>query len=192
MIYLASKSPRRRELLDQIGVPHEVIEVDIDESWDTSVPAPVHVPQLALNKARAARDLLSDQDHRVILAADTEVVLDDEILGKPADPDAAVAMLLRLSGRTHHVYSAVAVNAAFEEVLLNVSQVCMRTLSEQECHDYAATGEPMGKAGAYAIQGRAAAFIQHLAGSYSGVMGLPLYETTELLRKAGILVVNSW
>lgn len=188
MIYLASKSPRRRELLDQIGVQYEIVEVDIDETWDPAVPARVHVPQLALDKARAAKAMLDNNPNHPILAADTEVILDDDVLGKPANTEDAVAMLMRLSGRTHHVYCAVALNAGEkEQSLLNISQVSFRPLSEQECHAYVATGEPLDKAGAYAIQGRAAAFISRLEGSYSAVMGLPLYEAAELLRRAGVI-----
>jgi septum formation protein len=190
MIYLASKSPRRRELLNQIGLRHEIIEVDIDESWDPSEPARVHVPQLALSKARAAKAELGDKAQYPILAADTEVVLDDNVLGKPFDSETAVAMLMRLSGRTHHVYSAVALIAEGQEhSLLNISQVSFRPLSESECRAYVATGEPPDKAGAYAIQGLAAAFISRLEGSYSGVMGLPLYETVQLLRRINMDVL---
>lgn len=187
MIYLASKSKRRQELLRQIGVEFQVVPVSIDEHWDGREPARVFVPRLALAKARAARTLLARDDPLTVLGADTEVVLDDAILGKPEDEQAAVEMLLELSGRTHHVYSAVAlVTALGEDVKLSVSRVSFRTLSEAECRAYVATGEPLDKAGAYAVQGLAAAFIERLEGSYSGVMGLPLYETAELLRNSGL------
>lgn len=137
MIYLASKSPRRRELLDQIGVQYDIVEVDIDESWDPSEPARVHVPHLALNKARAAKAVIDRNVHYPILAADTEVILDDEVLGKPTSAEDAVNMLMRLSGRTHHVYCAIALIAGEkEQSLLNISQVSFRPWSEQECHAY--------------------------------------------------------
>lgn len=187
MIYLASKSPRRRELLDQIGVRYEVISVDIDETWDGKTAAHIHVPMLALRKARAAHDSVSEKPHRPILAADTEVFLDDKPLGKPDNIDAAVNMLQQLSGRTHQVYSAVALIANLEYTALSISQVCFRPLSIDECRAYVETGEALDKAGGYGIQGRAAGFISELRGSYSGVMGLPLFETTGLLRQANLI-----
>jgi len=123
----------------------------------------------------------------VVLGADTEVVLGDEVFGKPADAAHAADMLRRLSGRTHQAISAVwCISAGREERALSVSDVVFAPLSEQEISTYVATGEPIGRAGAYAIQGRAAAFISRLSGSYSGVMGLPLFETVELLRRSGI------
>jgi len=183
-IYLASKSPRRRELLDQIGVTYEIIEVDIDEAW-TGVPARLHVLELALKKAHAAREALNGNAGIPILAADTEVFLDDEPLGKPADENEAMDMLLRLSGRTHHVYSAVALLTNIEAVELSISRVSFKPLTEAECRTYIASGEALDKAGAYGIQGRAAAFIYRLEGSYSAVMGLPLFETAKLLRNGG-------
>lgn len=187
-IYLASKSPRRCELLDQIGVSYEIISVDIDETWQEE-PARIHVPALALKKARAAHAQLNGQAGKPILAADTEVFLDDQPLGKPGNEEEALDMLMRLSGRMHHVYSAVAVIAQTEIVELNISRVCLRPLTVDECRDYIAGGEALDKAGAYGIQGRAAAFISRLEGSYSAVMGLPLYETAELLRKAGVKIL---
>ena len=185
MIYLASKSPRRRELLDQIGVAYELIDVDVDETWQGE-PARIHVPELALRKARAAREALNGKNDKPILTADTEVFLDDEPLGKPADEDEALAMLMRLSGRTHHVYCAVALLTNIEAVELNVSRVSFKALTETECRAYIASGEAFDKAGAYGIQGRAAAFVSRLEGSYSAVMGLPLFETAKLLQQAGI------
>lgn len=187
MIYLASKSPRRRELLGQIGIAYEIIDVEVDETW-RGVPARLHVPELALRKARAARDTLNGETDKPILAADTEVFLDDEPLGKPANEATALEMLRRLSGRMHHVYSAVAVIADNEVVELNISRVCLRPLTVDECRSYIASGEALDKAGGYGIQGKAAAFINRLEGSYSAVMGLPLYEAAELLRKAGVQV----
>ena len=121
-----------------------------------------------------------------MLAADTEVVLDGNILGKPKDRAGAITMLQSLSGRTHEVYSAVALVHKTERALVNVSRVCFKPLGRQECETYCDTGEPFDKSGGYAIQGRAAAFIARLEGSYSGVMGLPLYETSELLKEIRI------
>ena len=185
MIYLASKSPRRRELLDQIGVPYEILEVDIDETWQGD-PARIHVPDLALRKAKAAHASLDGGTDKPILAADTEVFLDDEPLGKPESEDEALEMLMRLSGRTHHVYCAVALLTNIEAVELNISRVSFKPLTETECRAYIASGEALDKAGAYGIQGRAAAFISRLEGSYSAVMGLPLFETAKLLQQAGM------
>jgi len=184
-IILASKSPRRRELLDQIGVQYEPLEVNIDETWHGD-PARVHVPALALKKALAARESLNGGANKLILAADTEVFLDDGPLGKPADEDEAMKMLMRLSGRTHHVYCAVALLTNIEAVELNISRVSFKPLTEAECRGYIASGEALDKAGGYGIQGRAAAFISRLEGSYSAVMGLPLFETARLLQQAGI------
>jgi septum formation protein len=186
-IHLASKSPRRRELLEQLGIEFDVIDIDIDETWDGNEPVKNYVQRLALEKARAAKDHLGDSDHLPILAADTEVVLDDIIMGKPKDKEDAIKMLHSLSGRTHFVFSAVALIYKDENIKLNTNRVCFRPLTTDEIKTYCETGEPFGKAGAYAIQGRAAAFIERLEGSYSGVMGLPLYETSELLRSIDLL-----
>ena len=185
-LVLASTSPRRRELLAQLGVPFEVLAPAVDEQPLPAELATDHVCRLALAKARAAAAQLGPQ--ACVLGADTVVVLDGQILGKPVDRDDAAAMLRRLSGRTHTVLSAVArVLGGAHVVHLSESHVTFRTLSPAEIAAYCATGEPLDKAGAYAIQGRAAAFIRHLEGSYSGVMGLPLYETAELLTAAGVL-----
>ena len=179
-LVLASTSPRRRELLAQLDVPFEVLAVAVDERPLPAELAADHVCRLALAKARAGSARLGPQ--ACVLGADTVVALDGEIFGKPADRDDAAAMLRRLSGRTHAVLSAVArVQAGAHLVRLSESQVTFRTLSAAEIVAYCDTGEPLDKAGAYAIQGRAAAFIRHLEGSYSGVMGLPLFETAELL-----------
>lgn len=185
MLFLASKSPRRRELLVQLGVRFEVLEIEIDESWDGSGEAQDFIIALALNKARAGKRHVTPSD--TVLAADTEVILDGEILGKPRDEVHAIHMLQRLSGRTHQVLSAIAVIGTDEHTSLNISRVGFKSLTLEECRDYCNTGEPLDKAGAYGIQGRAAAFITRLEGSYSGVMGLPLSETRELLKHAGIL-----
>jgi len=183
-IYLASKSPRRAALLDQIGIRYEVLDVAVDETWNGREPPAEFVSRLALEKARAGRHIAPDA--RPVLGADTEVVLDDRVLGKPADRDAALRMLLSLSGRAHHVCSAVALVHAVEEVRISVSRVEFRPLTAEECARYSDTGEPFGKAGAYAIQGLGALFVARLEGSFSGVVGLPLFETGALLESAGV------
>ena len=177
-IYLASKSPRRRELLEQIGVEFEVIDVEIDESWDGKELPEDYVRRVALEKARAGKKL---KDDLPVLAADTAVVLDGHILGKAETKDEAIAMLERLSGKTHEVLSAVTVISKQEHSRFNISKVTFKDLDRQEIEDYCNSEEPIGKAGGYAIQGKAAVFIERLEGSYSGVMGLPLFETQQLL-----------
>lgn len=187
-IYLASRSPRRRELLAQIGVDHAPLDVEVDESWDGEEPPRVHVMRLALEKARRGRAEAATSRPLPVLAADTAVVLDDEILGKAEQIHEAAAMLKRLSGRSHWVYSGVALIdlRGEERSIVNMSRVVFRALSAEEIRAYCGTGEPLGKAGGYAIQGRAAAFIERLEGSYSGVMGLPLCETAALLHAAAV------
>ena len=143
MIYLASKSPRRCQLLEQLGVEYETLEIDIDESWDGVETARDYVARLALEKARAGKSITNDNIS--ILAADTEVVLDDHILGKPQDKDHAIAMLQMLSGRTHHVYSAVALLNDTEQLRVNINHVCFKPLTLAECEVYSESGEPMGK-----------------------------------------------
>lgn len=185
-LVLASTSPRRRELLAQLGVRFEVLAVTIDEGPLPGELAADHVCRLALAKARAGAAHSGPES--CVLGADTVVVLDGEIFGKPTDRDDAAATLRRLSGRTHAVLSAVArVQGGTHIVRLSESQVTFRTLSSAEIAAYCDTAEPLDKAGAYAIQGRAAAFIRYLEGSYSGVMGLPLFETADLLAGAGVL-----
>jgi septum formation protein len=184
VIRLASVSPRRRELLTQIGVPHVVTAAHIDESVLPNEAPRDYVQRLARSKAQT----VWEQDKSLpVLAADTTVVLDDVIFGKPQDCADALRMLATLSGRTHQVLTAVALaNADGIALRLSVSDVRFRTLTTAECVAYWETGEPRDKAGAYAIQGKAAVFIAGLNGSYSGVMGLPLFETAELLRGAKI------
>jgi septum formation protein len=182
-VHLASQSPRRRELLAQIGIRHDLVTVAVDERVrDGEAPAE-YVLRLALAKARAGRALRAD---RPVLGADTAVVVDDRILGKPADRDDALAMLALLSGREHRVLTAVALVGEREETRLSVSHVRFRRIDEAQAAAYWATGEPADKAGGYAVQGLGALFIESVAGSYSGVVGLPLFETGELLRRAGI------
>jgi len=182
MLYLASQSPRRRELLAQLGLVHEVLRIDVPE-LRSPVETPVHyVQRVAREKADAGWAHLVARDTAVVLAADTEVVLGDQVFGKPTTVEEARAMLHRLSGRTHQVLSAVCVvDASGRREALCRSEVSFTPLESEDIEHYIATGEPFGKAGGYAIQGRAAAFVRHLSGSYSGVMGLPLCETAQLL-----------
>ncbi len=185
-LVLASASPRRRALLAQIGVDCSVQPVDIDEAVLPRETPRAYVERLALAKARACCERAGTDD--VFLGADTAVVLDDAILGKPRDRDDAFGILRRLSGREHAVMTSVAlVRGAKEAVRVNTSRVGFGDLSDAMIAAYWETGEPTDKAGAYGIQGRAGAFIHHIAGSYSGVMGLPLYETAALLREFGII-----
>ncbi len=187
-LYLASASPRRRELLRQIGVAYRRLPVEVDE---TPLPGEFpsdYVARLALAKARTGWRTLGRRAPRPVLGADTAVVVDAAILGKPRDRDEGLAMLTRLSGREHQVLSAVALaTGAREAVKVQESRVRFRQLAAAERAAYWNSGEPLDKAGGYAIQGRAAAFITELRGSYSGVMGLPLFETAELLREFDIL-----
>ena len=190
MIYLASQSPRRADLLRQIGVEFEVYASDIDERRLASESPDEYVCRMATSKARAAVSEVSKiQNSCVVLAADTTIELDGDIIGKPADRTQCCSILQQLSARQHLVLSAVAL-ATQGDLKLRLSQnrVSFRTLSAQEIESYCATGEPMDKAGAYAIQGKAALFIEHLEGSYSAVMGLPLYETADLLANADIAI----
>jgi len=187
MLYLASRSPRRRELLRQLGVDHAVLDVEVPEIRAAGESPTDYVSRVAREKGQAGLALVGGAE-TLVLGSDTEVVLDDEVFGKPADAQQAAAMLRRLSGRTHAVISVVwGVSAMRAERELSVSMVRFAALEEAAIDAYVATGEPFGKAGAYAIQGRGAAFIEHLDGSYSGVMGLPLFETARLLRGFGVL-----
>ncbi len=182
-LYLASKSPRRQQLLQQIGLQFEIVGVDIDEHWDNKEHPRIYVERVALEKAQAAKAKINTNQPFAILGADTSVVLDDVVLGKAENIEQATSMLRQLSGRMHYVYSAVAVVSNSEEkIKTSISRVYFKPLSQEEIESYCKTGEPIGKAGSYAIQGRAAEFVARLEGSYSGVMGLPLYETSELLR----------
>jgi septum formation protein len=184
-IYLASGSPRRRELLAQLGLSFELIVTDIDESLEPGEPAETYVSRMACEKARAALVRVTGRIAPV-LGADTSVVVDQQILGKPADQDAAVEMLRHLSGRSHEVLTAVAIrDAGREAVAVSRTVVTFRSLSDAEIEAYWATGEPCDKAGGYAIQGLGAVFIEAIHGSYTGVMGLPLFETAGLLNGFG-------
>ncbi len=185
-VILASRSPRRRELLRQIGVDCQVVPADIDES-PLSGESPVeYVIRIACRKAEAGYRQAGHPEDMPVLAADTSVILDQTILGKPRDQSDAIEMLLSLSGRCHRVLSGVALWHEGLHSRLSVSKVCFRRISRQEALAYWNSGEPADKAGGYAIQGLGALFIERLEGSYSGVMGLPLFETAELLRLAGL------
>lgn len=186
MLYLASQSPRRRELLARLGLPFATLDIDVPEVRAPGEAALDYVRRVARDKARAG--LRAAQGAGCVLGADTEVVLDDVVFGKPRDAADAAAMLRRLAGRTHEVVSVVVLaDGRGEREATSISQVTFGPLDDATIAAYVASGEPDGKAGAYAIQGAAQAFIAHLAGSYSGVMGLPLYETAGLLRDAGLL-----
>jgi septum formation protein len=183
MLHLASQSPRRRQLLEQLGMRFAVLDIEVPEQRVPGESPQDYVSRVAHDKARAGLACLGHDEDALVLGADTEVVLDDEVFGKPLDASDAAAMLHRLSGRTHAVVSAVwVVGVRREQCEICVSQVRLGVLDKSTIDAYVATGEPFGKAGAYAIQGRGAALIEHLQGSYSGVMGLPLFETARLLR----------
>lgn len=191
MIYLASQSPRRAELLRQIGVEFDVHVVETDEARHPHEAAPDYVRRVAESKARCALDELSaTAQDAVVIAADTTISLDGDIIGKPADRHQCRCILGQLSGRDHEVFTAVAL-ATRERVELRLSEnrVWFRSLTQAEVEAYCNDPEPMDKAGAYAIQGRAAIFVSRLEGSYSAVMGLPLFETAELLRDAGVELI---
>ena len=189
-VYLASRSPRRRQLLRQIGVEFEVVEADVDEAVLPFEDARALVARLARAKAAAGARAVSGERAAPILGADTVVEIDGEILGKPQDRAHAEAMLARLSGRCHRVWSGVAVwNREVLGLRVSQSEVCFRPLAARERRFYCESGEALDKAGAYAVQGVGATFVERLSGSPSGVMGLPLLETAELLREAGIDVL---
>lgn len=191
-LVLASASPRRKELLDQIGLVFTVRPVDVDESVLPKEDPAHYVERLARAKAKAGIGLLADAD-ALVLGSDTTVVSDGVILGKPADREAGLAMLRRLSGRSHKVMSAVALAGQYGcYARLAVTEVHFRPLLEEEMLSYWNTGEPRDKAGGYGIQGKGAVFVSALYGSYSAVVGLPLQETAELLSEAGQPVWSSW
>jgi len=196
-IYLASTSPRRRELLRQIGINFDVLtfragergeDADVDETPLPDEAVERYVERLALAKAQAGmrRVLWRKMLARPVLAADTTLELDGEIIGKPRDAADAHAILARLSGRQHRVLTAIAMSDGERtRSRVSVSEVRFRTLSEHDIRRYIATGEPMDKAGAYGVQGHAAIFIEEIRGSYSGIMGLPLFDTAALLEVFG-------
>ena len=205
-VYLASTSPRRRELLDQLGVRYRTLKIDVDETLRVHEAPEDYVLRVALAKARAGWQMLESRGSSAtvssvalspaagqscpVLGADTSVVIENEVLGKPRDREHGLEMLERLSGRSHQVLTAIAlIDGAREMTRLSVSTVTFRATVVAERAAYWNTGEPLGKAGGYAIQGRAAMFVTHMEGSFSGVMGLPLYETAEVLNEFGIAVL---
>jgi len=199
-IYLASASPRRHDLLVSMQVPHEVLAVPSPPAEDEPRPADEraldYIRRSARDKLlralqwRAAQPDLDPQ--RAILAADTTVCLDEEIFGKPADQDDARRILRALSGRTHKVMTALCLGARGNEYdSISISEVSFKTLSEHEIERYCASGEPMGKAGAYGIQGLGGMFVRHISGSYTGIMGLPVHETYHLLQLADLVTAQT-
>ncbi|MES9969078.1 MAG: nucleoside triphosphate pyrophosphatase [Candidatus Thiodiazotropha sp.] len=190
VIYLASRSPRRRALLQQIGISHALLEIDVDERQRPDEDPASYVLRLAVEKAEAGAKAVAGAESLPVLAADTSVVIDNRVLGKPRDREHGLWMLRQLSAKTHQVYTAIALNWQEIETDLSLSEVSFRPLSEAEIAAYWATGEPADKAGSYAIQGAGARFVSLLHGSYSGVMGLPLFETAELLSRNGIQFDN--
>ena len=191
-IYLASRSPRRAELLQQMGIDFDVLPSDIDESILPNESPEAYVMRLAGSKAAVGLTNMrqANLQQRPILAADTTVCVDGVILGKPENDGDARAMLEALSGRWHEVHTALAlVSAASVETVLSTTRVELAPLSDEMIAAYIASGEPRDKAGAYGIQGLAGTFIKCIEGSYSGVMGLPIYETARLLKNAGIVVL---
>ena len=189
VLRLASASPRRRQLLDLIGVPHVVTPGDIDETPLPAERADLYVMRLAREKATA---IWRRQRDLPVLGADTTVVIGDQILGKPESKAEAAAMLGKLSGRIHLVHTGIALRAADGREFMGISTTTVQFahLGAEQIQAYWDSGEPQGKAGAYAIQGLGAVFVSSISGSYTGVMGLPLYETAEMLRAAGIAVWN--
>lgn len=183
-IILASASPRRKELLDQINVSCRVYPVDLDETpWPDEAPLD-YVQRVAAEKSAACKAQLNTEIP--VLAADTAVILGSVIMGKPKDKADAMDMLTQLSGKTHQVYSAISLRGREHGQAVSITEVTFRCLTEQEILDYWHSGEPVDKAGSYAIQGRGGVFVESIKGSFSGVVGLPLFETAELLSKQGI------
>jgi septum formation protein len=183
-IILASASPRRKELLDQIKVPYRVHPVNIDETPLFNETPLNYVQRLAAEKSAACIAQLATDIP--VLAADTAVILGDVIMGKPKNEVDALAMLTQLSGKTHQVYSAVSLRGREHSQAVTITEVTFRRLTKQEILDYWHSGEPLDKAGSYAIQGMGSIFVESIKGSFSGVVGLPLFETAQLLSKQGI------
>jgi septum formation protein len=183
-IILASASPRRKELLDQIKVTYKVNPVDLDETPLPNETPLDYVQRLATEKSAACIAQLGDK--LPVLAADTAVVLGDLIMGKPKDKEDALAMLRQLSGKMHRVYSAISLRGREHGQAVSITEVTFRLLTEDEIVAYWQSGEPIDKAGSYAIQGLGGVFVESISGSFSGVVGLPLFETAELLSRQGI------
>lgn len=186
MLILASQSPRRAALLRQVGIAFQIAPADIDETAATGESAVDYVRRMALEKAIAVRATYPDSP---VLGADTAVVLGEQILGKPSCEAAAVDMLMALSGQTHSVLTGVALAGPHNACRLSQSRVTFATISRDQARAYWQTGEPRDKAGSYAVQGLGAAFIERIEGSYSGIMGLPLFETLALLRTINVRCV---
>jgi septum formation protein len=187
-IILASASPRRQELLDQIKVRYRVCPVDIDETPVFAEPPLSYVQRMASEKSAACAEKLAT--NLPILAADTSVVIDGTILGKPKDQLDALAMLSLLSGKTHQVYSAISLRGKEHSQAVSITNVTFKKLTKQQIMAYWQSGEPLDKAGGYAIQGMGSVFVESIIGSFSGVVGLPLFETAELLSKHGIELIK--
>ena len=193
MIYLASKSPRRTELLQQIGVEHQILDIDVDEKINHSNSPQDNVRALSVLKCQeGVRKIISERKSSYpVLAADTIVVLGDEIFGKPLEESDAISMLLKLSGKTHLVMTAVTIGIMTEEeakfnTISVSSKVEFSKLTVSDCKEYCDTGEPFDKAGGYGIQGFGSAFIRKINGSYSNIVGLPIHEVVQLLKELGI------
>lgn len=194
LVYLASQSPRRRQLLEQLGVRHELLLPDAQEDAEslevvlTNEAPAAYVKRVTQLKLDAALIRLKRRGLPVapVLCSDTTVAMGRTIFGKPLDNRDAVRMLTELSGKTHRVLTAVAIGSARKrEIAMSESRVTFAEMSSRQIKAYVASGEPLGKAGSYAVQGKAAAFISHMSGSYSGIMGLPLFETAQALRSLG-------
>lgn len=183
-IILASASPRRKELLDQIKVSYKVHPVALDETPLSNETPLAYVQRLAAEKSAACMAQLATDIP--VLAADTAVILGDVIMGKPKNEADGLAMLTQLSGKTHQVYSAISLRGREHSQAVSITDVTFRRLTKQEILDYLHSGEPLDKAGSYAIQGMGSIFVESIKGSFSGVVGLPLFETAELLSKQGI------
>ena len=183
-IILASASPRRKELLDQIKVSYRIYPVNLDETPFPNETPLDYVQRVAAEKSAACMAQLKTETP--VLAADTAVILGNVIMGKPKDQADALAMLTKLSGKTHQVYSAISLRGREHSQAVSITEVTFRRLTEREMLDYWHSGEPFDKAGSYAIQGMGCAFVESIKGSFSGVVGLPLFETAELLSKQGI------
>ena len=179
-LILASQSPRRKQLLELLRIPFTVQVANIDETLDNALPIPEAVAQLSLRKAQA----ISRAPEDTVIAADTIVVCDGYVLGKPEDAEAAFKMLAMLSGKSHHVMTGVTVlKGNRRESFTEITQVDFRNITAKEIREYIATGEPMDKAGAYAIQGGAALFVKGISGDYSNVVGLPICRLSQVLKQ---------
>ena len=210
-LYLASQSPRRRELLEQIGVGYKTVNIDVNESHIAAEPAEIYVQRIAFEKAKQGLAVLQKKNYKadkkslrhwqstkkhatieIVVAADTAVVIGKEILGKPNSSEQALSMLLQLAGRRHEVMTGVTVSSRTKTVYaLSRTTVTFSDICESDARRYIATNEGIDKAGSYAVQGLAAIFIEKIEGSYSGVMGLPLFETAKLLEQMGLNVLPS-